>query len=159
MPKDRALPNSATRMCFARRRSRRACLLGERQVRIDCDVIQADGGTRTASITGAYIALYKAMEHMTKLRLCARLPITDSVAAISCGIYEGVPVLDLDYIEDSAADTDANFVITGKGGMIEVQGTAEKEPFTEAEFFALFELAKTGCAELARIQRVTLGLE
>lgn len=134
-------------------------LLGERQVRIDCDVIQADGGTRTAAITGGYIALYKAMEHMVKLRLCAKLPIVDSVAAISCGIYEGVPVLDLDYAEDSTADTDANFVITGKGGMIEVQGTAEKEPFTEEEFFALFELAKAGCADLAHLQRVTLGLE
>jgi len=132
--------------------------LGERQIRIDCDVIQADGGTRTAAITGAYVAMYKAMQHMVKLRLCTKLPIMDSVAAISCGIYNGVPVLDLDYAEDSMADTDANFVMTGKGGMIEIQGTAEKEPFSEKEFFALFELAKAGCADLAHLQKVALGL-
>ncbi len=134
-------------------------ILGERQVRIDCDVIQADGGTRTAAITGAYVALYMAMDHMVKLRLCPKMPIIDSVAAISCGIYDGVPVLDLDYAEDSNADTDANFVITGKGGMIEVQGTAEKEPFTEDEFYALFNLAKAGCADLTRLQKVALGIE
>ena len=134
-------------------------ILGERQVRIDCDVIQADGGTRTASITGAYVALYKAMQHMVKLRLCPQLPIVDSVAAISCGIYEGAPVLDLDYAEDSSADTDANFVITGKGGVIEIQGTAEKTPFSEDEFFTLFELAKAGCADLAHLQKVALELE
>jgi len=134
-------------------------VMGERQIRIDCDVIQADGGTRTAAITGAYVALYKALQHMVKLRLCAKLPIIDSVAAISCGIYEGTPVLDLDYDEDSSADTDANFVITGKGGVIEVQGTAEKEPFSEEEFFALFELAKAGCADLSHLQKVVLELE
>lgn len=132
--------------------------LGERQVRIDCDVIQADGGTRTASITGAYVAMYKAMQHMTALRLCAALPIIDSVSAISCGLYQGMPVLDLDYAEDSAADTDANFVITGKGGVIEIQGTAEKEPFSEAQFFTLFEMAKKGCTELSQIQKAALGL-
>ncbi|MCB9991004.1 MAG: ribonuclease PH [Rhodospirillales bacterium] len=134
-------------------------VLGERQVRIDCDVIQADGGTRTASITGAYVALYKAMQYMVKVRLCEKLPIIDSVSAISCGIYEGVPVLDLDYAEDSSADTDANFVITGKGGVIEIQGTAEKEPFSEEEFFKLFDLAKAGCADLSHLQKVALGLE
>lgn len=132
--------------------------MGERQVRIDCDVIQADGGTRTASITGAYVALYKAMQHMVKLKLCTEIPIIDSVAAISCGIYEGMPVLDLDYAEDSSADTDANFVITGKGGVIEIQGTAEQEPFSEDEFFQLFELAKSGCADLTHLQKAALDL-
>src|SRR5690606_30242445 len=99
--------------------------LGERQIRIDCDVIQADGGTRTASVTGGYVALAQALQHLVKLGLIPKLPLTDSVAAISCGIHDGAPVLDLDYVEDSAADTDANFVITGKGGIVEIQGTAE----------------------------------
>ncbi len=134
-------------------------VLGERQVRVDCDVIQADGGTRTASITGAYVALYMAMQHMVKVKLCAEMPIKDSVAAISCGVYDGVPVLDLDYDEDSTADTDANFVITGSGGVIEIQGTAEKAPFSEAEFFELFELAKGGCADLVQLQKAALGLD
>ena len=130
--------------------------LGERQVRVDCDVIQADGGTRTASITGAYVAMYLAMQHMVDVKLCEQMPIIDSVAAISCGIYQGIPVLDLDYAEDSSADTDANFVMTGKGGVIEIQGTAEQEPFSEAEFFTLFDLAKAGCADLTRIQNIVL---
>ena len=133
--------------------------LGERQFKIDCDVIQADGGTRTAAITGGYVALYRALQHLVKLRLCRELPLIDSVAAISCGVYNGVPVLDLDYAEDSTADTDANFVITGKGGIVEIQGTAEKDPFTEAQFNELFSLAKKGCSELAVIQKAALELE
>lgn len=133
--------------------------LGERQVRLDCDVIQADGGTRTAAICGAYIAMYMAMRHLVDTGLCEELPVKDMVSAISCGIYEGVPVLDLDYDEDSNADADANFVMTGKGGVVEIQGTAEKDAFSEDEFFALFELAKSGCADLCHLQKVTLGLE
>lgn len=126
--------------------------LGERQVKLDCDVIQADGGTRTAAITGCYVALYKAFEYLMMIGLLKTMPLKDSVAAISVGIYKGNPVLDLDYNEDSTADTDANFVITGQGGIVEIQGTAEKEPFTEDEFLALLALAKKGCAELKRAQ-------
>lgn len=126
--------------------------LGERQVKIDCDVIQADGGTRTASVTGAYIALHLALQHLVDLKLLDKLPLTDSVSAISCGIYKGTPVLDLDYDEDSNAQTDANFVITGKGGIVEIQGTAEQTPFSEAEFKNLFDLAKAGCDQLAILQ-------
>ncbi len=133
--------------------------LGERQVRVDCDVIQADGGTRTASITGAYVALYQAFEHMRDLRILDAIPLIDSVAAISCGIHQGAPVLDLDYAEDSEAETDANFVMTGKGGIVEIQGTAEQTPFSEAEFLHLLELAKAGCADLARLQKAALGIE
>lgn len=133
--------------------------LGERQVRVDCDVIQADGGTRTASITGAYVALYQAFEHMMDLRLLDKMPLTDSVAAISCGIYKGTPVLDLDYAEDSDAETDANFVITAKGGIVEIQGTAEQEPFSEDEFLSLLSLAKAGCGDIAEKQKAALGVE
>lgn len=130
--------------------------LGERQIRIDCDVIQADGGTRTAAITGGYVAMVCALQHMVDLGIYKQLPLTDSVAAISCGIYKGTPVLDLDYAEDSTAETDANFVITGKGGIIEIQGTAEREPFSEAEFLTLLGLAKQGCGELAAMQQAAL---
>ncbi len=126
--------------------------LGERQVRVDCDVIQADGGTRTASITGGYVALHLALQHLVNIGALDELPITDSVAAISCGIYKGTPVLDLDYDEDSDAETDANFVITGKGGICEIQGTAEQEPFSEEEFLQLLSLAKSGCASLKQAQ-------
>ncbi|WP_435641313.1 ribonuclease PH [Micavibrio aeruginosavorus] len=129
--------------------------LGERQVRIDCDVIQADGGTRTAAITGGYVALWMACEHLTRIGALKQSPITDSVAAISCGLYNGVAVLDLDYIEDSSADTDANFVITGRGGIVEIQGTAEKDPFTEDQFMALLSLAKQGCNDLKALQHAT----
>ncbi len=132
--------------------------LGERQVRVDCDVIQADGGTRTAAITGGFVALHLAMQHLVKVGLLENVPMTDTVSAISCGVYNGTPVLDLDYDEDSTADTDANFVITGKGGICEIQGTAEKEPFSEAEFLALLELAKQGCNDLAAKQKEVLGL-
>ncbi len=131
--------------------------LGERQVRVDCDVIQADGGTRTAAITGGYVALHLAMQHLVNIGALDEIPMTDSVAAISCGIYKGSPVLDLDYDEDSDAETDANFVITGKGGICEIQGTAEKEPFSETEFLQLLELAKQGCSDLKSLQDKALG--
>ena len=131
--------------------------LGERQIKIDCDVIQADGGTRTASVTGGYVAMVEAMKHIVKLGLIPKLPVKDSVAAISCGIYEGKPVLDLDYVEDSAADTDANFVITGKGGIVEIQGTAEKDPFTQEQFLELLDLARKGCDDLKTYQNKALA--
>jgi ribonuclease PH len=132
--------------------------MGECQVRVDCDVIQADGGTRTAAITGGFVAMYLAFEHLVKVGVLKSVPVTDTIAAISCGVYNGVPVLDLDYDEDSEADTDANFVITGKGGLCEIQGTAEKEPFSEEEFLQLLNLAKRGCSELSALQRQVLGL-
>ncbi len=131
--------------------------LGERQVRIDCDVIQADGGTRTASITGGYVALAIAINHLLKVGALKESPITDSVSAISCGIYKGTPVLDLDYDEDSNAETDANFVITGKGGICEIQGTAEEEPFSEEEFLQLLALAKAGCSDLTKVQEEAIN--
>jgi ribonuclease PH len=131
--------------------------LGERQIKIDCDVIQADGGTRTASVTGGYVALALACNHLVRIGLLKQSPLIDSVAAISCGVYNGAPVLDLDYAEDSTAETDANFVITGKGGIVEIQGTAEKTPFTEAEFLSLLSLAKKGCGELSEKQRSVLA--
>lgn len=130
--------------------------LGERQIKIDCDVIQADGGTRTASVTGGYVALHMALQHLVDLKLLDALPLTDSIAAISCGIHNGNPVLDLDYAEDSEAETDANFVITGKGGIVEIQGTAEQEPFSEDEFQSLLNLAKKGCGELDVAQKKVL---
>ncbi|MDX1581433.1 MAG: ribonuclease PH [Alphaproteobacteria bacterium] len=132
---------------------------GERQITLDCDVIQADGGTRTASITGAYVALYHAFEWMQKANLIEEIPLMDSVAAISCGIYQGEPVLDLDYDEDSTAEADANFVLTGKGGVVEIQATAEEDPFSEDSFAALFALARQGVDELTRLQRQALGLD
>ncbi len=131
--------------------------MGELQVRVDCDVIQADGGTRTASITGAYVALYQAFEDCMARGLMTEIPLSDEVAAISCGIYRGQPVLDLDYDEDSSAETDANFVLTGKGGIVEIQGTAEEEPFSEQDFSELMRLAKKGIAELVIAQRQALG--
>ena len=130
--------------------------LGERQIRLDCDVIQADGGTRTAAITGAYVAMYQAMQHLVNIGVLTDIPVHDSVSAISCGVFEGALVLDLDYAEDSQADTDANFVITGKGGIVEIQGTAEQEAFSEEEFFTLLNLAKKGCGELAALQEKSL---
>ena len=116
--------------------------MGERQVRIDCDVIQADGGTRTASITGAYVALVEAFKHLKSIGLISEIPMKDSLSAISCGIHKGTSVLDLDYAEDSDAETDANFVLTGKGGIVEIQGTAEQDPFSEEQFTELMSLAK-----------------
>ena len=132
--------------------------LGERQVRIDCDVIQADGGTRTAAITGGYIALYIALRNLVSKQVLPRVPLSDQVAAISCGIYKGYPVLDLDYSEDSSAEADCNFVLTGAGGIIEIQATAEKEPFSSSVFDELTDLAKCGVAELVRLQKKVLGL-
>jgi ribonuclease PH len=131
--------------------------LGERQIKIDCDVIQADGGTRTASITGGYVALAMAVNHLVKIGACKTSPLVDSIAAISCGIYNGTPVLDLDYDEDSSAETDANFVIMGKGGIVEIQGTAEKEPFSEEQFLHLLSLAKSGCADLKTLQEQAIA--
>jgi ribonuclease PH len=133
--------------------------LGERQIIIDCDVIQADGGTRTASITGGYVALYLCLRKMAGQGMIDGIPLTSQVAAVSCGIYNGTPVLDLDYLEDSKAQADANFVLTGAGGIVEIQGTAEDEPFAEEEFLHLLSLAKHGIAELARLQRQALGIE
>lgn len=132
--------------------------LGERQIRVDCDVIQADGGTRTASVTGGYVAMHLALQHFVKIGLLKSVPVTDTVSAISCGVFGATPVLDLDYEEDSQAETDANFVITGKGGIVEIQGTAEKTPFSEAEFLHLLNLAKKGCMELSRLQKEVLGI-
>lgn len=131
---------------------------GERQITVDCDVIQADGGTRTASITGAYIALYQAFETLVEKGKILEVPMKAQVAAVSCGIYNGTPVLDLDYPEDSNAQADANFVLTSDGQIIEIQGTAEEDPFTEAQFTSLFSLAKSGVRELCELQRKALGL-
>jgi ribonuclease PH len=131
--------------------------LGERQVLIDCDVLQADGGTRTASITGSWVALHIALERLKAEGKIAANPITGQVAAVSCGLWEGVPVLDLDYPEDSKAQADANFVLTGNGGVVEVQGTAEEKPFSEGEFLALLALAKKGVGELTAMQRQAIG--
>ncbi len=133
--------------------------MGEMQIRIDCDVIQADGGTRTASITGAYIALYQTFEGAKKQGLIKEIPLIDQMAAISCGVFEGTPVLDLDYDEDSNAETDANFVLTAKGGIVEVQGTAEADPFSKEDFLQMLKLAEKGCNELYDHQRQALGLE
>lgn len=132
--------------------------LGERQVRIDCDVIQADGGTRTAAITGGYIALYLALKNLVSKQVLHRVPLSDQVAAISCGIYKGYPVLDLDYLEDSSAEADCNFVLTGAGGIIEIQATAEKEPFSSSVFDELTDLATRGIAELVRLQKTVLDI-
>ena len=132
--------------------------LGERQVRIDCDVIQADGGTRTAAITGGYIALYLALKNLVSKQVLPRVPLSDQVAAISCGIYKGYPVLDLDYSEDSSAEADCNFVLTSTGGIIEIQATAEKEPFSPSIFDELTNLAKCGVAELVRLQKTVLDI-
>jgi len=132
--------------------------LGERQIRIDCDVLQADGGTRTAAITGSYVALSLALRGLIAKETLATSPFTDAVAAVSCGIAQGVPVLDLDYAEDSAADADANFVLTGAGGIVEVQATAEKTVFAEPEFMQLLRLARKGIGELLILQRKALGL-
>jgi ribonuclease PH len=131
--------------------------MGEIQVKIDCDVLQADGGTRTAGVTGAWVALAIAMNGLQKAGKLKANPITGQVAAISCGIHNGTPVLDLDYVEDSAAQADANFVLTAAGGLVEIQGTAEKDPFSEAEFLALLELAKRGVGELCEHQRAALA--
>jgi ribonuclease PH len=129
--------------------------LGERQITVDCDVLQADGGTRTASITGAWVALNDCLSWMKTRGMVSDGVLLDQVAAISCGIYKGEPVLDLDYTEDSDADADANFVITGGGGIVEVQGTAERKPFCQESFDKLMELARKGIRELIELQKLT----
>jgi ribonuclease PH len=131
--------------------------INERQITVDCDVVQADGGTRTASITGAWVALHDCFQWMIARQMIAANPLKDHVAAISCGISHGVPVLDLDYAEDSVAETDANFVMTGKGGIVEVQGTAEGAPFSEEELLALLALAKQGVAKLVDLQKLAVA--
>ncbi len=131
---------------------------GERQIKVDCDVIQADGGTRTAAITGAYVALHLAFQHMLDVKAVKAIPLSDEVAAVSCGLYQGAAVLDLDYEEDSAAQADANFVLTGGGGIVEVQMTAEGAPFARAEMDALMGLAVAGIRRLVAEQRRVLGL-
>jgi ribonuclease PH len=132
--------------------------LGERQIRIDCDVLQADGGTRTAAVTGSYVALHQAFQRLVSSGLLSALPLRDSVAAISCGVIADRAVLDLDYAEDSQAQTDANFVLTGTGGIVEIQATAEGAPFDEALFAEMLRLARAGITDLAQRQRAALGL-
>ncbi|MBV8567104.1 MAG: ribonuclease PH [Methylobacteriaceae bacterium] len=127
--------------------------LGERQITVDCDVLQADGGTRTAAVTGAWVALHDCLRWMCGRSILKTSPIRDQVAAVSCGITKGLAVLDLDYAEDSTAETDANFVITGRGGLVEVQGTAEGAPFTEAQLTELLVLARSGVARLIELQK------
>src|SRR3954469_17946383 len=131
--------------------------LGERQISIDCDVIQADGGTRTASVTGAWVALRLATRYLLDEGVIAQDPILDQVAAISCGVFENTPVLDLDYEEDSNAEADANFVLTGQRDIVEIQATGEKRGFSESEFESLFSLARKGIGELIIAQRVATG--
>ena len=131
---------------------------GERSIRIDCDVLQADGGTRTAAITGSYVALHAAFRHMLELGALSTIPLSDQVAAVSCGLCGGGALLDLDYDEDSSAQVDANFVLTGRGGIVEIQTTAEHEPFTPAQLNEMLALAERGVAELTALQRAALGL-
>lgn len=132
-------------------------LLGERTIHLDCDVLQADGGTRTAAITGAFVAARDAVNQLLDKKVLSQDPIKDHVAAISVGIYQGVPVLDLDYAEDSACDTDMNVVMTGQGGIIEVQGTAEGAAFSRTELDQLLSLAESGIKELVQLQKVALS--
>jgi ribonuclease PH len=131
--------------------------LGPRTIHLDCDVIQADGGTRTASITGAFVALQDAVGVLIKNGLITRSPVRDAIAAVSVGVYEGVPVLDLDYPEDSTCGTDMNVVMTGSGGMVEIQGTAEGEPFSRDQMNAMMDLADKGIRELIAAQNAALG--
>ncbi|SDG29999.1 RNAse PH [Limimonas halophila] len=131
---------------------------GERSVQIDCDVIQADGGTRTAAITGSYVALYLAFDFMRQAKVIETIPLTDQVAAVSCGLYNGTPVLDLDYDEDSTAAADANFVLTGRGQIVEIQATAEDQPFDRATFDSLLTLAEGGVAKLCTRQLQAVGI-
>jgi len=133
--------------------------LGERQINLDCDVLQADGGTRTASITGAYVALHIALQKLVTDGILKSVPMTEQLTAVSCGIYQDQAVLDLDYDEDSNAHTDANFVLTGGGKIIEIQGTAEESPFSRAQFNDLLDLAEIGATQLAAAQRKVLGLD
>ena len=132
-------------------------LLGERTIQLDCDVIQADGGTRTAAITGAWVAMASALNYLRDEGVLKADPILDQVAAVSCGVCDGVPVLDLDYEEDSQAEADSNFVLTGAGQIVEIQATGEKRGFTRAEFDRLFALAEVGCGELFALQKAALA--
>lgn len=134
-------------------------LLGERQIKIDCDVLQADGGTRTASITGAYVAMHQALAKLINKKMISKMPIIDQVAAISCGVLKDEPLLDLDYDEDSNAEVDANFVITGSGNLVEIQATAEKGSFGDEAFRNMLKLAREGAQELIRMQREVLKIE
>ena len=130
--------------------------LGERQITVDCDVIQADGGTRTAAITGGWVALHDCLKWMQDRSMISDNVLQDHVAAVSCGIYAGTPVLDLDYPEDSEAETDANFVMTGASGMVEIQGTAEGKPFSRDEFSTLLDLAESGIKQLVNLQKMAI---
>ena len=132
--------------------------MNEMMIKLDCDVLQADGGTRTAAVTGAYVALHRAFERLVTLGLLETVPLTDQVAAVACGIVKDTAVLDLDYEEDGAAAADTNFVLTAKGGIVEIQGTAEEAPFSEAQFMELLALARKGVGELTALQRTVLGL-
>ncbi len=132
-------------------------IIGERTIWIDCDVIQADGGTRTASITGSYVALVEALWNMKKRGIIDKIPLRDSVGAISVGIVDGEPMLDLSYEEDYRAEVDMNFVMTGKGFLIEVQGTAEKKPFTKEQFDIMYQYAYKGINEITKLQKAVLG--
>ncbi len=132
--------------------------MGEMTITVDCDVLNADGGTRCASITGAWVALHLAFQHLQRMNVLKTIPLVSQVAAVSCGLYKGKAVLDLDYAEDSDAQADANFVLTERGGIVEIQGTAEKTPFNEAEFFELMRLAKLGTTQLFAAQRAAAGL-
>jgi ribonuclease PH len=131
--------------------------MGERQITVDCDVLQADGGTRCAAISGAWVALHDCFRWMRARNMIFNEPLKDHVAAVSCGIYGGTPVLDLDYAEDSTAHTDANFVLAGRGGIIEIQGTAEREPFSDDELMRLLALARKGCQEIVAVQKAAVG--
>jgi ribonuclease PH len=131
--------------------------LGDRTITIDCDVIQADGGTRTAAITGAWVALAKACAYLVEEKVLKENPITGQVAAISCGVFQGAPILDIDYAEDSSAEVDCNFVMAGDGRLIEIQATGEQRPFTDAEFTELMRLAKLGCGQLFDLQRAAVS--
>jgi ribonuclease PH len=133
--------------------------MGERQIVLDCDVLRADGGTRTASITGAYVALHQALAGLVEAEALPALPLREPVAAVSCGLIDGEARLDLDYPEDSAAEADANFVLTASGGIVEILVTAERDPMTREQYAALHRLAEAGCAELIRGQLAALGLE
>jgi ribonuclease PH len=132
-------------------------LLGDRTITLDCDVIQADGGTRTAAITGAWVALARACKYLVQEKVIKENPITGQVAAISCGVFEGASVLDIDYAEDSNAEVDCNFIMAGDGRLIEIQATGEKRPFAEEEFAEMMRLAKLGCGTLFELQRVAAG--
>ncbi len=131
--------------------------LGERQITIDCDVLQADGGTRTAAITGAWVALHDCIDWMLARSIASGKPLSDHIAAVSCGMYQGTPVLDLDYAEDSEAESDVNFVITGAGGLIEVQGTAEAAPFSEEQLIHMLGLARKGTSALIDLQKAAIA--